>query len=135
MLVPKRIDPTVIRELYVEKGLSASQIAQQIGASKQMVLARLRRAGVHRTERKGRARDSYRYPNPAYGLRVIGGQLVPNPAEMKVVRKIVTARDRDGWTWKAIAEHLNAAGLKSRTGVAWDLVRVHRVYRRWAGKV
>jgi hypothetical protein len=61
-LLPKKLDIAEIRRLYLEEDLSAAQIGEKFGVSKQMILARLRACGVNRAVRKGRTKDNFRYP-------------------------------------------------------------------------
>lgn len=134
-ILPKKVDPSEIRRLYLEKNLSASQIGERLGVSKQMILARLRSSGIHRTVRKGRSPDNYRYPEPPFGQKILAGRLVLNSREMKIVRLIIQMRDQKRWPWVQIVEHLEKENLRTRRGKHWSRVGVKRVYRRWSGKV
>lgn len=127
------LDPFEVRRLYLEHGFTASQLAEHFGASKQTILARLRRVGVSKTSRSGRCPKNYRYRNPPYGLKVLNGCLIPDRREMRVVRKILELR-RIGFGWMQIAGHLNAADIPSRSRKPWRRMGVKRVYMRWLDK-
>jgi transposase-like protein len=129
------LDKNEIRRLYLEEGLTASQIADRFGVSKQMILCRVRRAGVHNTPQKGRSPTNYRYRNPPYGLRVNNGHLVPDKKEMKLVRQIVELRSRKKLGWTQIVQQLNAANVPSRRGKLWLIMGVKRVFTRWYGRI
>src|SRR5258708_6210371 len=103
---PKHLETEYLIDLYVKKGLTGSQIAEQIGASKQMVLGRLRKAGVQNTGGRGRAPENYTHHNPPYGYKVAHGRLAPNPKELRVVRLIVELIDRKKLGWNAATREL-----------------------------
>ncbi len=132
---PKRIDISVFKQLYVEKGLSAAQIAEMVGVSKQMVLARIRRAGIHRTTGRGRSPDNFRYPEPPFGQKVVSGRLVTCSTEIRVVRLILRLRDTERKEWSEIVSHLNSSGFVSRRGFPLTRIRVKRIHTRWGGKL
>lgn len=100
-----------------------------------MVLARLRRAGIHRTTGRGRSPDNYRYPNPPFGFRVYKERLVICRTEMKVVRLILRLRTTEHLGWEAIAAQLNEKGISSRSNRKWDRARIKRIFKRWADKL
>ncbi len=128
---PSRTDFTTLNELYLKRGLSASEISAEIGLSKTAVIERLQAGGIRRA-RTGRDPDNYKFPkNPPYGSRVVKGQLVPDRLEMKVARQIVELRDRQQAGWRIIAEKLNNKGLKTRRGRPWTIDTVENVHARW----
>jgi biotin operon repressor len=88
IVLPKKISPTIIRQKYLKSDLSASQLAGELGVSKQMILKQLRREGVRKTI-KGRSPDNYRLPNPPYGYQVRDLKLISCPREMKIARMVV----------------------------------------------
>lgn len=132
--VPKLIENAKIAEKYRKHRLSAQQLADELGVSKQMVLRRLRKAGVHGQSR-GRDVDNFRYPNPAYGYKRSQGRLETNRAEMKIVRLIVELRDRQVLSFARIADELNRRGYRTRKGTAWISPSVGQIHKRWTGKV
>ena len=131
---PRRTPSEIFAE-FAQKGLTATQISEHTGLSKQAVLARLRKEGVRPAAGHGRQKDNYRYPNPPFGFRVVNNRLVINSPEMKVVRLIVRLRTKEKLGWEAIVTHLNNERISSRTGRAWDRARIKRVYKRWANKL
>jgi hypothetical protein len=135
LVVRKNLDMNEVRRLYLEENQTASQIGEQFGVSKQMILSRLRRLGVRRTPERGRTPDNFRYPEPAYGLRVSDGRLVVNSREMKIVRLIVELRDRRNYKWAVVVEYLNGAGHRTRRGNCWSTIGAKRVHKRWTGKI
>ncbi len=131
---PRRTPSEIFAE-FAQNGLTASQISEQTGLSKQAVLARLREKGVRPAAGHGRRQDNYRYPNPPFGFRVVNNRLVLNPPEMKVVRLIVRLRTKERMGWEAIVIQLNGEGVLSRTGRKWDRARIKRVFKRWENKL
>ncbi len=134
-VAPKRLDNTTLREKYLSGNLSAAQIGEEFGLSKQTVLGRLRQAGVSKSPGRGRSQENYRFPNPAFGHRVVKGRLESNPREMKIARLIVELRDRQGLSFGQVAEELRRRNLFTRQGAAWTRYTASRVYRLRAGKL
>lgn len=137
--IPTRPSPKLIRnaeiaQKYLQHRLSAQQLADELGVSKQMILGRLRAAGVH-GEKRGRDPDNFRLPNPPYGKRVVAGRLETNSAEMKIVRLVVEFRDRQGWSFEKIAAELTKRGHRNRKGGRWYRAAVRLLHQNWAGKV
>ena len=79
---PKLIKNAELARKYRERNISAQQLADEYGVSKQMVLGRLRKAGVHGGTGRGRAPDNFRFSNPVYGNKVVAGRLETNSVEM-----------------------------------------------------
>lgn len=131
---PRRIPSQTFADL-ARKGLTASQMGEQTGLSKQAILARLREKGIRPEPGHGRQKDNYRYPNPPFGFRVINGRLLVSPHEMKIVRLIVRLREKEELGWEAIVAHLNSSNICSRTGKKWDRARIKRIFKRWAKKL
>ncbi len=127
------MDARSVVRLYQE-GLSAQQVADNIGISKQAVLARLRRFGV-RNGQRGRTLDNYRFPNPPYGQKVWGKRLVLNKKELRIVRIVIQLRDQEQLRWSQIVANLNELGIKTRTGRTWSRAGIKRIHKRWVGKV
>jgi biotin operon repressor len=134
IVIPKKTSPATIREKYLKSSLSASQLAEELGVSKQMVLQRLRAEGVRATV-KGRGADNFRLPTPPFGYRVVASRLVPHPGEMKIARLVVELRDRKGLTWGEVARGVNHRGFRSRAGTPWNKFTIRPVHKRWTGKL
>lgn len=134
-ILVRALDPAILREIYLQNGATASQLAAQFGVSKQSILVRLRQSGVMRSEGRGRSAINYRYPNPPYGYRVCEERLVINRAEAKVVRIIIELRERKKLSWEEIARSLNDNGLRTRRGAQWARTGIQRIHRRWNGKI
>ena len=66
--------------------------------------------------------------NPPYGHDYdrLANKLVVNDAESQVVEDVFR-RFADGWSMAKIAESLNAEGVPSKKGGAWNTVRIHSV--------
>jgi hypothetical protein len=132
---PKLIKNAELAQKYLRSTLSAQQLADEYGVSKQMILGRLREAGVRGGKGRGRAADNFRFPNPVFGNKVVGGRLETNPTEMKIVRLVVELRDRHGWSFEKIAGELNRRGHRNRKGTKWHRVSTGHVHKNWTGKV
>lgn len=124
-----------IPKRYLESELSAQQIADEFGVSKQFVLTQLRAAGIRKTPHRGRSSENYRFHNPPYGYRVRNAKLETDPREIKVARLIVELRDRQGKTFPEVASELNQRGWTNRRGAPWNKVGVRHVHQRWTGKL
>jgi hypothetical protein len=125
-----------LRELYRKKGLSAAQIAEQLGVSKTVVLNRLRAIGIR--EKTGRVTrpDNYRHHEPPYGYTICDGKLVPNKKELQVCRLVVELRGRQKRSFAEIAEELIRRGYPNRRGVvSWFHHSVNQIFKRWNGKL
>ena len=131
---PKLIKNAELARKYRAHKLSAQQLADEMGVSKQMILGRLRAAGVH-GEKRGRDADNFRLPNPPYGKRVVAGRLETNSAEMKIIRLVVQLRDRQGWSFEKIAAELTKRGHRNRKGGRWYRAAARLLHRNWTGKV
>ncbi len=132
---PKTRKSNKIPKRYLESKLSAQQIADEFGVSKQFVLTQLRSAGIKKTSGRGRSPENYRFHNPPYGHRVEDGRLVINNKELKIARLIVELRDRRRLSFEAIAKDLNERGHPTRRGTVWHRVSVRRVHKGWTGKI
>ena len=129
------VNSSLLRNLYVEKGLTASQIAAEYGLSKAAVLGRLSQMKIQNCAKKGRSADNYRFPyHVPFGKRLVAGRLVEDGKEMKTVRIIVDFRDRKRYQWKEIAAHLNGEGLKTKRGLRWKIGTVRMIHANWSGK-
>src|SRR6185312_2348273 len=111
---PKLIEKATVARKYRESNQSIRQIAEELGLSKQTVMARLDAAGVKGRVRRGHSPENYLNHNPPYGFRVINNRLVPSQKEMRTVRLVVELRDRRGIGWMQIAEVLNQKRIKNR---------------------
>lgn len=127
-----------IKGLFLDKGLSAAQLAKKYGVSKTVILEGLHKIGVKVGGGGERMTNpqNYRCKNPPYGFLVKDGKLVPNKREMKVCRLIVELIDRRGFSSTATARELEAKGFKTRGGSDnWDHSAVRRIFERWQGKL
>jgi hypothetical protein len=138
-LSPKLASSTIIRSLYLEKGLSAAQIASQLRLSKTFVLARLRSFGIKQDDAQPKRYtdpDNYRCPVCPFGYSVKDGKLIPNKTELRVCHAIVESIDRQGQTYRATAKELARRGMKNRAGrTSWSHGSVKAIYNRWKGKI
>ena len=64
-----------------------------------------------------------------YGSRWNAGALEPEPAEQRVIRRILTLR-KAGRSVRAVADALNEQGTTARAGAPWSKTTVHRVLAR-----
>lgn|GEM_PF-4118855 len=132
---PKLIKNAELAQKYLRSTLSAQQLAEEYGVSKQMILKRLREAGVHGGKGRGRSPDNFRFSNPIFGNKVVAGRLETNSTEMKIVRLVVELRDRQGQSFEKIADELNRRGHRNRKAAKWNRVSVRAVHKNWTGKV
>jgi len=109
---PEKINPVFIRDLYLQKRLSARQIGEIVGLAKSTVLNRLHQVGVHE-EHRALDKNNYAFPQKIpFGQKIIDGKLVENREEMKVVKSIIFLRSEKKLSWKKIADHLEEKKFK-----------------------
>lgn len=137
-LPKKRVDFDHLRQLYEKKGLSAKQIAQELGVSKTFVIDKIRHLEIVKQAAGNRQTnpENYRFHNPPYGYQVKDSKLVLNSSELKVCRLIVDLLGHQGWSVKRTAEELQQRGFKSRQGSdVWHHTFIRSVFKRWHGKL
>ena len=78
---------------------------------------RLRRTAAALQERKAEGRATGGVP--PYGSRFIDGRRVEHPDEQATLRALLAARAA-GLSWAKVADKLNAAGHRTRTGRQWS---------------
>lgn len=136
IVIPKNAKSETIRDLYLDQGLTALQIAHQIGLSKTVVLRRLHALGIRQETVKQMELEKPRPVSRAsYGYRIVSGKLVPDRYELKVVRIIVELRSRQGLSWSKLVKHLNSEKIKARGGGVWHITSVRMVFERWKDKI
>ncbi len=135
---PKLLEPQEIRDLYLNKGLSAGQLASHFGVSKSFVLARLHSMGIREGLNAGRSTnpENYRCHVAPYGYQVRDGKLVTNKAELRICRLVVELMARQGLSAYLTARELERRGIKNRAGgKTWDRKTLNRIYERWKEKL
>lgn len=75
--------------------------------------------------RHKRARREYIGGDVPFGYKLDGGQVVEDPAEMAAVRLTLDLRAA-GLSWRRIAAELNARGIRTKRGGAWQAIQVQR---------
>lgn len=133
----KTLNLEEIKELFVQKRLSASQIGRRFGVAKSIILKLLNEAGV-RIGKVGRSTDpkNYRNNSPPYGYMIRDRKLVLNKAEMKICRMVVELRSRRGYSTTQVAKELERLGYKNRKGnTVWNTATVLNIFERWNGKI
>lgn len=71
---------------------------------------------------------------PPFGMHVVDGRLVPNPAEMDVVRAVLelTTGRPERFTGQELADRLNRAGYRQRGGTVYNRRAARRLAERAA---
>ena len=134
--IPKAVNPALIREFYLEKGLTASQIAEQVGLSKPAVLARLHQMGVRKQQDRGAQSDNFRFAQRVpFGKRLVDGRLVDDRRELKAARLIVELKQRQNLPWKEVVSKVNMAGFQTKKGLPWKIGTVRMVFSKWKDRV
>lgn len=137
-LLPKLLNFNEIRALYLEKGLSAAQIAKDYDVAKSVIVGLLNRGGIRPGPHKSRSNnpENYRLRVPPYGFQIRAGKLVPSKPEMMPCRLVVELIQRQGLSANAAAKELGQRGLKNRSGSSkWDHSTVRSIFKRWKGKL
>ncbi len=126
------------REIYLEKGLSAAQIGEQLGIPKRTVLNQLKREGIRLGTNKGRLvnPENYRLAYAPFGFLKKEGRLVPNKFELKICRTVVRLHNNSKMSFYEIARELERRRIKGRSeSISWTHTSVGRIYKRWNGKL
>lgn len=81
------------------------------------------------------ARGGYAgYGSPAYGQRVVNGELVDDPDECHVI-ELIRRHHKSGKSLQKIADWLNEQGYVTKRGQPWRRISVKRVLDRLYGKL
>ena len=136
-LSSKLLKSDEIQALYVQKGLSAAQIARQHGVSKSVILARLGDLGIRSGAGKRQTNpDNYRCRIAPYGHSVQAGKLVLNKAELRTCRLVVDLLRIQRLSANAAAKELSRRGIKARSGLPkWDHSTILSIFNRWKDKL
>ncbi|GAB4535551.1 MAG: hypothetical protein Tsb0014_22620 [Pleurocapsa sp.] len=73
------------------------------------------------------------YGSPAFGQKVVNGELVANPKEQQVI-ELIRRHHKSGKSLQQIADWLNRNGYKTKRGQQWRRISVKRVLDRLYGK-
>lgn len=68
------------------------------------------------------------YNHAPYGSDAVDGELLPNPAEQRVLARIKELRGQ-GLSYAGIADQLNAEGIQSKNGGFWHATQIQRATR------
>ena len=58
-------------------------------------------------------------PNLKFGEKLVGGKRVPHKEEQKVIKRIITLRNK-GLSFRSIANYLNEKKVPSKLGGKWN---------------
>lgn len=134
----KLLNVEEIRAQYIQKGLSAAQIAREHGVAKSVILARLGDLGIRDGAGTNRSTnpENYRCRVAPYGYSIAAGRLVPNKAELRICRQVVDLMRIQGLSANATAKELSRRGHKSRSGrPQWDHSTILSIYKRWKDRL
>ncbi|MEZ4742682.1 MAG: hypothetical protein R3B45_09575 [Bdellovibrionota bacterium] len=137
-LKPLKTNSGRIADLYLSKGHSAKQIADEFGVSKTSILECLHSMDIRSGSGKGRVQNpnNYRLHNPPYGYRRFGDQLVVCKKQLKLCKLVVQLIDDEKMSLNAVARGLTSLGYKNKQDkCSWDHSVVKAIYVRWKGKV
>lgn len=118
----------------LEKGLSIRDIEERTGIPKSTVREALTKSGMSlRNPLNGSARQidrlhTKRGGHTPYGYAYLDGQLLFDPKEQSIVRKILKLH-QSGMSGNAIATELNHQKIPSRTGKTWRPCVVRRIIK------
>lgn len=66
----------------------------------------------------------------AFGARHVGGKALDDPAERAIIDEILAKRSK-GWSYRRLAEHLNASGVPCKQGgQRWYAATVRNIVKR-----
>ena len=111
----------LLRKLYIEMDLSSYQIAEVSGWSRTNISDALRILDLTEETKKA--------PNLKFGEKLVSGKRVPHKEEQKVIKKIITLRNK-GFSFRAIANYLNEKKIPSKLGGKWNKTTVGDIINR-----
>lgn len=111
----------LLRKLYIELDLSSYQISEVSGWSRTSISDALRILDISKKVKKA--------PNLKFGEKLVGGKRVPHKEEQKVIKKIITLRNK-GLSFRAIANYLNEKKVPSKLGGKWNKTTVGDIINR-----
>lgn len=127
--------------LLRKKGIELISIAEDFGQfgvfssmleSFTLCVAKMERDNINKRTSSGRAikaaKGGYSGGRTPMGYKAEGGKLVIVPEEAEIVRSIFRMKDGERKTYKAVAESLNAAGKKNRSGGDFSISTVQTIY-------
>ena len=77
----------------------------------------------------GLSKENKRAPHLKFGEKLVGGKRVPHKEEQKVIKKIITLRNK-GLSFRAIANYLNKKKIPSKLGGKWNKTTVGDIINR-----
>lgn len=127
------INQQILKDLYLNDGLSASQIATKFNASKSHVLSRLHKLGISDNSSSRRINPkNYRLHNPPYGFHVKNGELKQYRPEAKICQQILKLKNDGQMTFREIGRELESRKYRNRQGkVSWHHSTVSQICNRW----
>lgn len=111
-ITPSYQDHFLVHHLYVEKGLSIRQIADQIFWSKETVRASLHEMGI---EIREPCHHHGRKSQPRFGERLVKGKIIEHKGEQKVIQSVVEMRGQ-GLSLRQIAGLLEELEVPTKGG-------------------
>ena len=73
------------------------------------------------------------YGSPAFGQKVVNGELVANSQEQEII-ELIRRHHKSGKSLQQIADWLNNNGYKTKRGQQWRRISIKRVLDRLYGK-
>ena len=73
------------------------------------------------------------YGSPAFGQRVVKGELVADSQEQQII-ELIRRHHKSGKSLQQIADWLNGNGYKTKRGQQWRRISIKRVLDRLYGK-
>ena len=135
---PTKIKPAIIAKMYLNKGLTAKQIAKKLTIFKSTVLKRLHFLDIRQgSDICSASQKRYWHRTPPYGFKIVDRQLVPCSKEMKICRLIVNGIDNRKLSYRAMARELEKKEIKNERSHSyhWDHKTIISVYKRWQGRI
>lgn len=106
----------VLRDLYLNKDLTASQIAKQFCSTPRSVKYYLHKFRIRKNKNPGRSRQ-----NLALGKKLKNGKLVDHKQELRTIKTISDLYLKQQLSTRKIAEILNTLKVPTkRQGKNWD---------------
>ena len=116
-------------KLRIESNLCSLVMSTENAAKQNEIWQRLER-GRQAKAAEGRYAG---YGSPAFGQKVINGELVADPQEQEII-DLIRRHHKSGKSLQQIADWLNNNGYKTKRGQQWRRISIKRVLDRLYGK-
>jgi hypothetical protein len=125
----KIINPSWLKKMYLDEGLSIGSIAQLSGTSKDRVREHLTQMGISTTNRQQFAKE--RTQHAEFGWKFINGIKSKDPREFRIIELMIKWKNSENLSYQIIANKLTQMKISGKLGCkTWDRGAVRRIIMR-----